>query len=204
MPLTPSDVEQTTFSTALRGYDLDEVDDFLDQVVVAIRDLQDEVAGAKARAADLDRNGGGSGTVIADESAVGRALVAAQEAADRLLEDARTEASVILGSATSEAEAHEVERQRRRVEAEAEMAEHAARIADVRQQLALLATQVADKLDEMDAVIADGAEEEEGNGHDSGAGESIDSEEEDEDLDDQADGESPDQTDEDDSGKERE
>ena len=32
MPLTPIDVQQKTFATALRGYDLDEVDDFLDAV----------------------------------------------------------------------------------------------------------------------------------------------------------------------------
>ncbi|TDI37156.1 MAG: DivIVA domain-containing protein, partial [Acidobacteria bacterium] len=33
MAMTPSDVEQKTFSTVLRGYDLDEVDDFLDDVI---------------------------------------------------------------------------------------------------------------------------------------------------------------------------
>ena len=48
MTLTPADVEGKTFGTALRGYDLDEVDDFLDDVVGTLRDLQDQVASARA------------------------------------------------------------------------------------------------------------------------------------------------------------
>ena len=55
MPITPSDIEHKTFSTALRGYDLDEVDDFLDEIVVALRDLQDELATARARVAELEQ-----------------------------------------------------------------------------------------------------------------------------------------------------
>ena len=151
MPLTPSDVEQMTFTTALRGYDLDEVDDFLDQVVVAIRDLHDEVASLKSKMADLERSADAGGT---DESAVGRALVAAQETADKILGDARAESEAILSTARSEAETYENELQSLREESDAEIAEHAERIADVRGQLALLATQVADKLDEMDARVA--------------------------------------------------
>jgi cell division initiation protein len=140
-----------TFTTALRGYDLDEVDDFLDQVIVAIRDLQDEMASSKSKMADLERSADAGGT---DESAVGRALVAAQETADKILGDARAESEAILSTARSEAETYENEQQRLREESDAEMAEHAERVADVRGQLALLATQVADKLDEMDARVA--------------------------------------------------
>ncbi len=39
MAITPADIEKKTFSTALRGYDLDEVDDFLDEMVAAVREL---------------------------------------------------------------------------------------------------------------------------------------------------------------------
>ena len=41
MMLTPSDVEQRTFGTALRGYDVGEVDEFLDEVVATLRRLQE-------------------------------------------------------------------------------------------------------------------------------------------------------------------
>ena len=44
MAITPADIEKKTFSTALRGYDLDEVDDFLDEMVVAVRGLEEELA----------------------------------------------------------------------------------------------------------------------------------------------------------------
>ena len=54
MPITPADIEKKTFSTALRGYDLDEVDDFLDEMVVAVRELEEELARARERVAQLE------------------------------------------------------------------------------------------------------------------------------------------------------
>lgn len=159
MAITTSDIEKKTFSTALRGYDLDEVDDFLDEMVVAVRELQDELARAKARVAELERDPDAPqaavlGTIAPDESAVGRALVAAQQAADRMLEDARGEADKIVGDARSEADTFARDRDRRRAEVEAEMVEMTGLVAGVRNQLAVLATTVADKLDEMDAAVA--------------------------------------------------
>jgi len=173
MALTPSDIEKKTFSTALRGYDLDEVDDFLDEMVVALRELQDELAQARARVAELERDPNAAppaapapiAAPVADESAVGRALVAAQQAADRLLEEARTEsdrllsesrgeADRVLEEARSEADNFARDREQRKAEVEREMAEMNNLVAGVRTQLAVLATTVADKLDEMDAVVA--------------------------------------------------
>ena len=65
--LKPSDVEQKTFSTALRGYDLDEVDDFLDEVVATIRELNkqlDEAREGQAVSAPTPvRTAGGGGRV---------------------------------------------------------------------------------------------------------------------------------------------
>ncbi|HSJ83943.1 MAG TPA: DivIVA domain-containing protein [Acidimicrobiia bacterium] len=168
MAITPADIEKKTFSTALRGYDLDEVDDFLDEMVVAVRELEEELGRARARIAELEQ---GSGAVAApattspgeaaaapapgiDESAVGRALVAAQQAADRILEEARTEAEKTVGDARSEADNFAREREQRRAAIEAEMADMTGLVAGVRTQLAVLATSVADKLDEMDAAVA--------------------------------------------------
>lgn len=157
MSITPSDIEKKTFSTALRGYDLDEVDDFLDEMVAAFRQIQDQLADARARVAELE-----SGAVAApdpaepvpDESAVGRALVVAQEAADRIVEEAKAEAERILAEARVEADGFTRERDAKRAEVEAEMAEMTRLVANVRNELAVLATAVADKLDEMDAVVA--------------------------------------------------
>ena len=161
MPITPADIEKKTFSTALRGYDLDEVDDFLDEMVVAVRELEEELARAKERVAQFENDPDAMAAAAAapappgpDESAVGRALIAAQAAADRMLEEARTEADKIVGGARSEADSFSKERDQRKAEVDAEMAEMTGLVAGVRNQLAVLATTVADKLDEMDAVVA--------------------------------------------------
>jgi cell division initiation protein len=153
MALTPTEVEGKTFGTALRGYDLDEVDDFLDDVVTTLRDLQDQLA--KARANQTESAGP---PVIADESAVGRALIAAQTAGDTILSDAREESERILNDARGEAETWATERDARKADADVEMAELTEHVSNVRTQLALLATTVADRLDEMDLTIGGEAE----------------------------------------------
>ncbi|HEX6145631.1 MAG TPA: DivIVA domain-containing protein [Acidimicrobiia bacterium] len=167
MAITPADIEKKTFSTALRGYDLDEVDDFLDEMVVAVRELEEELARARDRIAQLEQDPGAPtpGPAAAetpqaaapgiDESAVGRALVAAQQAADRILEEAREEAERVVSEARSEADTFARDREQRRAAMEAEMADMNGLVAGVRTQLAVLATTVADKLDEMDAAVAD-------------------------------------------------
>ncbi len=162
MPITPADIEKKTFSTALRGYDLDEVDDFLDEMVVAVRELEEELVRAKERVAQLENDPDAVAAAAAaapappgpDESAVGRALIAAQAAADRMLEEARSEADKIVGGARSEADTFAQEREQKKAAVDAEMAEMTGLVAGVRNKLAVLATTVADKLDEMDAVVA--------------------------------------------------
>ena len=161
MAITPADIEKKTFSTALRGYDLDEVDDFLDEMVVAVRELEEELGRAKERVAQLENDPEAMAALAAappppgpDESAVGRALIAAQAAADRMLEEAQSEADKIVGDARSEADSFAQERDRKKAEVDAEMTEMAGLVAGVRNQLAVLATTVADKLDEMDAVVS--------------------------------------------------
>jgi cell division initiation protein len=163
MAITPGDIEKKTFSTALRGYDLDEVDDFLDEMVVGVRELEEELAAAKQRVAELE---GDPQAVAAaaeavqpsapgpDESAVGRALVAAQQAADRMLDDARSEAEKIVSDARTEADTFAQERDAKKAEVDAEMSQMTELVAGVRTKLAVLATTVADKLDEMDAAVA--------------------------------------------------
>jgi DivIVA domain-containing protein len=175
--LTTADVEQKTFSTALRGYDLDEVDDFLDEVVATIRTLNEQLDEARAAAEAsavvapargvepiaepepaLELEPEPEPVVEApvrelDESAIGRALIAAQTAADRLLADARSEAGKIVIEAKTEADSWSAEREAKRRQAEAEIARLTDRVASVRSELSVLAGEVAEKLDEMDSVI---------------------------------------------------
>ncbi len=147
MAMTPADVEQKTFSTVLRGYDLDEVDDFLDDVIATIRGLQDQIVETKASNPVADS------TPAEDESVIGRVLMTAQATADTMIADAREEANQILADVLSEADAWAVERDAKKKAAEEEMAELAGHVAGVRTQLAVLASVVADRLDEMDDSI---------------------------------------------------
>lgn len=148
MALTPSDVEGKTFGTALRGYDLDEVDEFLDDVVATLRDLQDQLAAARTAQPESSER-----PMVADESAVGRALIAAQAIGDTIISDAREESERILNDTRGEAETWATERDARKAEADIEMAELTEHVSNVRTQLAVLATIVADRLDEMDRTI---------------------------------------------------
>ncbi len=158
--LTPEDIEQKTFSTALRGYDLNEVDDFLDEIMATIRDLTEKLEAAKAGQPMAEPSAVATAAPVAatapaiDESAVGRALVAAQEAADRIRSEAEAEADRIKDEARQEADSWVTERAQARADAEKEMTDLSNRVASVRRELAVLAAGVADGLDQMDATIA--------------------------------------------------
>lgn len=66
--LTADDVLKKTFQTTKfrDGYDQDEVDDFLDEVVETLRVLQGENAQLKARVAELDSGGGVEATQVTE------------------------------------------------------------------------------------------------------------------------------------------
>jgi vacuolar-type H+-ATPase subunit H len=82
-----------------------------------------------------------------------RTVEEARTEAVRLLDEANAEAERTLSEARTEADSFEAEREQRREAATTEMAELSLLVARVRNQLALLATTVADKLDEMDSTI---------------------------------------------------
>jgi DivIVA domain-containing protein len=78
MPLTPEDVVNKRFQpTKFReGYDQDEVDDFLDEIVVELRrlnqeneDLRQRLLASEARIAELQRSGAGQQHLAKDECA---------------------------------------------------------------------------------------------------------------------------------------
>jgi cell division initiation protein len=150
MPLKPSDIEQKTFSTALRGYDLNEVDDFLDEIIATIRDLEEQVAAKGSKTAPA---AAAPAVPAVDESAVGRALIAAQNAADKMIAEAEAEAERIKEEAKGEAENWINERDQKKADAEQQIGELRLRVDNVRREIGVLATVVADGLDEMDTSI---------------------------------------------------
>ncbi len=99
MDLTPrlltDDVE---FREVRRGYDPNEVDDFLERVAGAVDQLQRQLAEARARAADAEARRAESPPPPAPEEQAGveeiqRTLVMAQRTADAALREAREEAA---------------------------------------------------------------------------------------------------------------
>ncbi len=132
------------FNERFRGYDVDEVDAYVDRVAKAaalvqgrIAELQDRVAAAESRPASA-----GSATEAgesADDGELGRVLLLAQRTADAAIEEANAEASTIREQASADAEQvrreaddhaslvlAEAETDRRRMVAEAEAAAESA------------------------------------------------------------------------------
>jgi cell division initiation protein len=127
---TPHLLTDVRFSVARKGYDPDEVDNFLERVSAAVAQLQEKLRHATAaqeaaetRAADAIRNesrlqsriaeleaSGGAPVVVpvttvdatADAEAASGVLVMAQRTADATINDARTRAAQLIAEAEAE------------------------------------------------------------------------------------------------------
>lgn len=151
MPLTPIDVQQKTFGTALRGYDLDEVDDFLDEVVTSLKDYEQRLRDAQERIATLEIEVTDRGDA---EGAIARALVAAQRSADSIIVEARSEADQIRAGAQSEVAELVKASDAERADALAEIDRIRTVVSDLRARLADLSGTVGGTLDEAEAEIS--------------------------------------------------
>lgn len=99
-PLTHVDVEQQTFHASFRGYAEDEVDQFLDEIVVSLRTLHQMVADRDKQIVSLTKGGDGE-----TDHAVSGVSIDAQRSSDRIVIEARKEAeSVAAGKAASSVE----------------------------------------------------------------------------------------------------
>jgi cell division initiation protein len=91
-PTTSLDVHSKKFTRAMRGYAIDEVDAFLDEVAGELARLRQE----RKREAD-------AGLERADEEAIAGALVTAQRVAEQTVADAKAEAQAIVLAAEARA-----------------------------------------------------------------------------------------------------
>jgi DivIVA domain-containing protein len=102
-------LREVEFRDRLRGYDTDEVDEFLETVAVAIDDLTSEVAALRARAEQAEHESQPaappSDVVFPDDAALRRTLVLAQRTADLAIREAEEEASRTVNEAHERAEA---------------------------------------------------------------------------------------------------
>lgn len=104
--LTPLDVHNKEFKKSFRGYDEDEVDEFLDLVVAEFErivrhneDLQGSISGLESR---LEHYKG-------LEETLKNAILLAQKAADEIRESARREAAMIEKEANARAQRLKIE-----------------------------------------------------------------------------------------------
>lgn len=101
MSLTPLDIQHKEFESKFKGYSKDEVDDFLDlikknyeQVLKENKDLEKQVKFAEEKIEHFQNL----------QDALNKSIVVAQDAADRLKENARKEAEIILFEAEKSAD----------------------------------------------------------------------------------------------------
>lgn len=107
MPLTPTDVASKQFKTTFRGYSLDEVDAFLDEVeselTRLLRDNADLRAGESVAGSGQPSAGPPPAASDGHEAAL-RTLLLAQRTADEAVAEARAEADQLLTAARVEAQ----------------------------------------------------------------------------------------------------
>jgi len=102
MEVTPEAVREGKFREALRGYNRDDVDEFLERVASGIAVLQERLRQATDRATRAEAQAAEAGEL--DES-LRRTLVLAQRTADLVVEEARREAAQLIEDAQARHEA---------------------------------------------------------------------------------------------------
>ena len=110
MELTPQLLETQQFPEKWRGYDQDAVDEFLERVGVAVAELQDRLRTTTERLRELEASGGAAPapapapepvlapvarTSETEANQVARALILAQEAADRAVAEAEAKNATV-------------------------------------------------------------------------------------------------------------
>jgi len=101
MRITPLDIQQREFTSRLRGYDREEVHDFLRSLSQMVEDLLKEHCVFKEEADKLSRE---VGELRKKETSLSELLVTTQTMTESLKEAARKEADLILREAEMKAE----------------------------------------------------------------------------------------------------
>lgn len=100
MPLTVKDILEKTFKRSFKGYDEDEVDKFLDQIIDEFKALQSELASVKDELTTVREN---AGKVKHSEETIMNTLVSAQKTSEHIVNDAKRKAEMIISSAEATA-----------------------------------------------------------------------------------------------------
>ncbi|MHB8243912.1 MAG: DivIVA domain-containing protein [Acidimicrobiales bacterium] len=138
MELTSEVVRQVEFGLELRGYNKEEVDDFLEKVASGLDELRAEVASTRDRVGRAD-SGSGDRSIQEDEESIRRTLVLAQRTADLAIKEAQEEAAQLLDAARADAESVVAEArhaaERVTSEADRKLREEVSRLSSERERL---------------------------------------------------------------------
>ena len=101
MPLTPLDIHNKEFAKGFRGYDEDEVNEFLDQVIKDYENIIREKKKLEERLNELTDRIGHYNNI---EETLNKSIVVAQEAAEEVKRNAQKEAKLIIKEAEKNAD----------------------------------------------------------------------------------------------------
>lgn len=101
MPLTPVDIHNKEFSKGFRGYDEDEVNEFLEQVIKDYELVLREKKELEEKIASMNERLGHFSTI---EETLNKSIVVAQEAAEEVKGNAMKEAKLIIREAEKNAD----------------------------------------------------------------------------------------------------
>jgi cell division initiation protein len=120
VPLTVKDILEKTFKRSFKGYDEDEVDKFLDQIIDEFKELQNENALMKNELTVLREQ---ARKVKDAEETIMNTLVSAQKSAERVVGDASRKAELIISSAESTARSRSEQTTKELADAETKLEE---------------------------------------------------------------------------------
>ena len=98
--LKPMDIHNKEFKKSMRGYDMEEVDEFLDEIIVDFEKMQRELDVLKTQLSNYSEN---MNSYREKEISLNNALVSAQRFADELKKDAEQKAAEIISQAEEKA-----------------------------------------------------------------------------------------------------
>jgi len=99
--LKPMDIHNKEFKKVMRGYDVEEVDEFLDEIIVDFEKLQRELDVLKTQISNYSEN---MNNYREKELSLNNVMLSAQRFADQLTQDAERKAADIIANAEREAE----------------------------------------------------------------------------------------------------
>lgn len=101
MPLTPLDIHNKEFNRGFRGYDEDEVNEFLDQIIKDYEIILREKKELADKVVDLDER---LAHFVNIESTLSKSILIAQETAEEVKRNAQKEAQLIIKEAEKNAD----------------------------------------------------------------------------------------------------